>query len=106
VLRQKGIKCSKHCPTNGTEEILELCEDRVPGPPNLVSLVLLEGELSAAELKCLLLDAVRCTKNIDPRIAPLVGSSMSYNNPELTPWEILVYTAVMTLIIICLIKSI
>jgi hypothetical protein len=78
-------------------------EDKVPYPPNLVSTVLVEGELSTAELKRLLIQAA-AGDCVDPRIEPLVGSSMEYSNPELTLGEILgsfvIYTLLVSLVLV------
>ena len=97
VFKSKDIRCKNHC--TGGIEILDFAEDRVPGPPNLVSTVILESGLCPLELKCLLIEAVR-TGKIDPRIDPLIRSSTSYNNPELTPGQILYQTVAITVLVL------
>lgn len=95
--------------------ILPKSASRKP-PPNLVSTVLADGNLSAGELKRALIHASnvvhqykmghisRATANarIDPRIISLIGSSKSYTSPELSLGEILftfvLYTAIVSIV--------
>lgn len=61
--------------------------DAVPYPPNLVSTVLGNGDLSAPQLKRLLIKAA-LGKGLDPRIEPLVATSIMYSYPVSTLGEI------------------
>lgn len=59
-----------------------------PPPPNLISTLLVEGDLSPACLKRLLINAVNGYGPIDPRIESIIHSSRSYRSPELSLGEI------------------
>ncbi len=100
VLKNKGISCNTH--DTCIPGVYNFVEDKVPGPPNLVSTVLLEGELSPLKLKCLLIEAVK-NNSVDPRIEPLVRSSTSYCSPELTPGEIMFNTVLITVLVLLVI---
>ena len=73
-------------------------ENTVPPPPNLVSTLLVDGELTPADMKRLLVIAVK-TGEIDPRIERLIDSSTSYAFPELTLGQIFAKFAIYTLIV-------
>lgn len=61
--------------------------DAVPFSPNLVSTVLAEGNLTTPDLKRLLINAA-LGKGLDPRIEPLVNSSIMYSYPIASLGEI------------------
>ncbi len=73
-------------------------ESAIPSPPNLVSTVLAEGELSPAELKRLLIVYTQ-TGCADPRIHPLIGSSRAYRDPEDSLAAVVGYFALYALIV-------
>ena len=70
----------------------------VPTPPNLVSTVLYDGNISGLDLKTLLINACE-SGEIDERIGPLVGSSIAYTNPVLTLGEIVLCFAVVAAVV-------
>ena len=92
--------------------------------PNLVSTVLVDGDLTPEDMKRLLIRAVHIAARakredisfqtalleIDPRIISLVGSSRSYKSPELSLGEIVLaftfYTIVAALISVVMFKKI
>lgn len=92
-------------PMGGCSPIIHgwICREKeIPPPPNLVSTILANGEITLGELKRQL---IRASLGLpyDPYINPLIGTSKSYSKPELTLGEIIssfiIYTIIFSIII-------
>lgn len=79
--------------------------DAVPFPPNLVSTVLADGLLTVPGLKRLLLDAAYRCLPPDPRIEPLIHTTIEYTYPIVTVAEILLTFVVVTLVVSVVVAS-
>lgn len=83
---------------NDGEDGSLLQEDSVAPPPNLVSTLLVDGDVTPANLKRMLINATRCAPAAEC-VAPLVNSSRCYNAPSMTLAEVFAHFCILAVVI-------